>query len=541
MKAPALMRQAFGFVVTCSTMAFLQLSAEEVTGEAAKNNKVLVVKTPVLHRGDGRVTRDAVIVIADGRIRATGTDVEIPEGSRVVEIAGSSVTPGLIDANAIVDPTTIPVTSGRRRHFTPERRLPDESQQHRFPDEAQEQAREFFRRIFGGTSGQDHSDRELTEPPNPDRPRVRRPRTEENPLCVEEAHQSATTTCPVCNGGPHDNENALAPGVTRIATAEQSSEVVAHTRVIDAVNLDAPDFSRLLRGGVTTVYVSPDPSAVIGPRGAIVKTTGPRQNRILVEAGASKATMGIDPSYFGSVNRRPSRWWGMSMYVRRPTTRMGVTWVFRKAFYDAIARRSGLTLGGADTPSSAALDTLEKIVDGSVPLRIQAQRVHDISSALRLSDEFNLDFTLEGGTDAFHHLAQLKARSVPVIFGPIEDRATGIRRYTESGDLRFNTFKTLLDAGVVTALSAQDLRDEDGLARQAMYAIRFGVPLEFALSSVTSTPARILGIDGRLGTVDTGKDADLVVWNGPAFAATAMPVVVIVDGKIVVDRRRARL
>ena len=522
-------------VVTCSSTALLRLAADEVADRAAKENGVLVVKTPVLHIGDGRMEKNAVIVIADGRIRAAGTGVEVPEGARVIEIDGSAVTPGLIDANAIVEPATTPTPPRRRRHFTPENRV---------PEEAQERARAFFRRVFGSDPHAEHSDREPEEPPNPDAPRADcetdRGTSAKKPLCVEKGRHSPSATCPVCSGRPHGKENALAPGVKTIATSEQSSEVVPHTRVIDTVNLDAPDFARLLRGGVTTVYVSPDPSAVIGPRGAVVKTAGARQERILVEAGATKATMGIDPSFFGSVNRRPSRWWGMSMYVRRPTTRMGVTWVFRKAFYDTIARRSGLTLGGADTPSDAALDALEKIVDGSVPLRIQARRVHDIASALRLSDEFNLNFTLEGGTDAFRHLDQLKARSVPVIFGPIEDRATGIRRYSDRGDLRFSTFKTLLDAGIVTALSAQDLRDEDGLARQAMYAKRFGVSLEAALASVTSTPARLLGIDNRVGTVEVGKDADLVVWNGPAFAATAMPAVVIVNGQVVVDQRRAR-
>ena len=121
----------------------------------------------------------------------------------------------------------------------------------------------------------------------------------------------------------------------------------------------------------------------------------------------------------------------------------------------------------------------------------------------------------------------------------IEDRPTGIRRQSrESRGARFHTLKTLQEAGIETALSAQDLRGENGLARQAMYALRYGVPADRALASVTSIPARLLGISERIGSLEVGRDADLVIWSGRPFAATSRVLVVLIDGQVVVDRRK---
>ncbi|MEM7261191.1 MAG: amidohydrolase family protein, partial [Planctomycetota bacterium] len=258
------------------------------------------------------------------------------------------------------------------------------------------------------------------------------------------------------------------------------------------------------------------------------------------EADAVKATIGSDPTFVGSYNRTPSRWSGVSAFTRRPTTRMGVTWVFRKAFHDSLLRKEGRPAsGGADTPSEEASAKLIEVIDGKAPLRIQARALQDIQTALRVADEFGLSFILEEATDAHRCLDLLVERKMPVIYGPIYDVA-GPSPRLYSGDTqnaKLNTLTRLYKSGIRAALSAQELREEDGLARQAMYARRYGLSLEDAIAAVTSVPAEILGLDSEIGTLETGKRADLVVWNGEPFAATSQPVVVIVGGDIVVDRR----
>ena len=346
-------------------------------------------------------------------------------------------------------------------------------------------------------------------------------------------------------GYHQDDEEDVREDATGLATgvranhviSEQDSEVVPHTFVLDGLNLGSGDFDRLLRGGVTTVYASPDPSCVISPRGAILRTGGPRDRRILVPAAAVKATIGSEPSTFGNYNRRPYRN-SVSMYARRPNSRMGLTWVFRKAFYDAIRRGRGIEAYGADTADPQASAVLRNVLDGKVGLRIQARIQRDILTALRLADEFNLKFTLEDGTEAYRCIEELKAASVPVIFGPIYEHASWIRaRASEARRSRYWTFRALVEAGIPTALSAQELREEDGLARQAMYAMRFGVGFDDALRAVTDTPARLLGLDTQLGTIEPGKRADLVIWKGRPLAATSIIEAVLIDGNVVMKRR----
>ena len=426
------------------------------------------IKAQTVYIGNGQTIDNGVVLIQDGRIRAVGNEVVIPEGTSVIEIDGGCVTPGLIDANARLEQADL-IAATRER-----------------PDHTMH--------VDDGDDG-DHGD----DP-----------------------------------AGTAD----LAVGVrTSVVVSEQSSEVVPHTRVLDSLNLRSSDFDRLARGGVTTVYASPDASSVIGPRGAVLHTAGPIDRRVLVPAAAVKATIGSEPSMLETYNQRPYRS-SVSLYARRPQSRMGLTWVFRKAFYDAIRRGEGREAYGADTSSPESSAVLRDVLEGRVPLRIQARIQQDIHTALRLTEEFKLSFSLEEATEAYRCIDQLQARSVPVIFGPIYEHPRGVRaRTSESRRSRYYTFQALIEAGIPTALSAQEMREESGLARQVMYAMRFGVDPDDALQAVTQTPAQLLGLDGELGTVQSGKRADLVVWRGRPFTATSMAVVVLIDGEVVVDRR----
>jgi len=459
----------------------------------------VVIKADKVYVGDGRIVENGIVLIQDGRVRAVGPKVSIPKDATVIEAEGGCITPGLIDANARIESADM---------IAPSRRAVDTGGEIESGDET-------------ATANVDDED-------------------------VEADADLDATSGPVRQTGPTgpmhvEPDEDLPPLVSGVRSTtvinEQSSEVVPHIHVVDALDLGSRDFDRLVRGGVTTVYASPDASAVIGARGTIVHTAGPRADRILVPAAAVKATIGSEPSSLGTYNRSPSRY-STSMYVRRPNSRMGLVWVFRKAFYDAVRRRDGLDVYGADTAEPEALDVVLDIREGKVPLRIQARIQQDILAALRLAEEFDLKFTLEEATEAYRSIDELKAASVPVIFGPIYERPSGIRvRSGEGNQSRYYTFRALLEAKIPTALSAQDLREEDGLARQAMYAQRFGVSFDDALRSVTQTPARMLGLDKDLGTLDRGKRADLVLWSGTPFAATSMPQVVLIDGEVVLDRR----
>ncbi len=456
---------------------------------------VLVVRAAKLYVGDGTMIEDGVVVVRDGKIVAVGKDVAVPKGAKVIKLKKGTITPGLIDANAWIEVTDMLAPPPR-------------------------DAQTILREMFHHEDGQHHHAVGCC-----------------GSLCPKVYLHANGEKCSRC--GFPDAAPLLVVGARVSAVrAEQSSEVIPHTRVIDSVNLRSPDFERLAKGGVTSVFVAPDSAAVIGSQGAVVQTGGPMSSRVVQEVSAVKAAMGTDPSRRGMGNRMPFREM-VTFNTRRPTSRMGVTWVFRKAFYDAERFAKGVEVGGADTPSEPALRALNRIRHGEIPLRIQARMQHDITTAIRLTEEFGLRFVLEEATEAYRCLDELKEHDVPVVYGPIYVTAPGYRaRSGETNRNRLHTFAALLDAGIETALTAQELREEDGLARQAMYAMRNGLSIEQVLPAVTSTPAKLLGLDDRLGTVATGKQADLVLWSGEPFAATSSPAVVLIGGEVVVDRRK---
>jgi imidazolonepropionase-like amidohydrolase len=465
------------------------------TPDGADRPRPLVVKAQTVYVGNGRSISPAVVLIRAGRIEAVGSDVAVPDGAEVLEVAGGCLTPGLIDANARI--------------------------------EAQDMIAPRRRWSAGDAAAEADQAAPLTGlQPDAVSDRGSGPPADGLPGHVEEDDQE------------HEHDTPWASGVqNRSVIAEQSSEVVPHIRVLDALELGSRDFQRLARGGVTTIYASPDASAMIGPRGAVLHTAGPPAARVLQAVAAVKATIGSEPGSLGTYNRPPSRS-SSDLYNRRPNSRMGLVWVFRKSFYDAIRCGQGLQVYGADTADAEAHGVLLEVLQGRVPLRIQARAQRDILTALRLAEEFQLTFTLEEATEAYRCLDEIKATGTRVIFGPIYDQPSGIRAGSRDGERsRYYTFRALLERGIPTALSAHEFRDEDGLARQAMYAQRFGVGFDDALRAVTLTPAELLGLDDRLGTVEVGKRADLVLWSGRPLAADSLPVLVLIEGQVVVDRR----
>jgi imidazolonepropionase-like amidohydrolase len=483
------------------------------TPAGAGQTKVTVLKAQRILGAGPSSLDNGVILIRDGKIEAIGPSLPIPEDAKVIEIAEGVVTPGLIDACCTIG-FEIPEVAGQQ----PFTEVPGS----RNSVEPEPPPRDAI-------SGRPSLWLELAKQPEPRAPNALHNHDEGDPC-------SAT-----CGGGAWLEKQAAieaAAGVNSFQSwAEQSSEVVPHCRVIDSVNLLSNDFKRLLRSGVTTVYVSPDSASVIGARGAIVKTGGPIGNRIVRDADAIKAAMGEDPSSRGRGNVLPPLYGpAPTFHTRRPTTRMGVDWVFRKAFYDAVRAQQGLPLHGADMPPPAAVPILQKVLAGEIPLRIQARMQHDICEALRLAAEFKLNPIIEEATEAYQCLPQLKAADVPVIFGPLFMSPTGWRAAAgEADDPRLNTPKQLLDAGIPFALTAQELRDEEGLLRQGMFAVRYGLPADQALKAITATPAALLGVAKELGALQAGASADLVAWTADPFDATSRAKLVMIGGEVVYE------
>ena len=478
-----------------------------LVGSAAATEEELIRDVVILaeraHIGDGSVVEQALITIKDGTIVSVEAGATVAEDANVLRV--SDITPGMIDANARID-------------------VADASD---FPGEAPRL------QILKAMGLEEHYHGGDVCPCGTVCPAMT--------LHVEE-EMCLYCGWPEHDPHPHDpteemieslvsgNRAAGVPAPSGVVN-EQSSEVVPQFEVLDALDQGSDDFNRLLREGVTTVYVSPDSSAVIGSRGSMLKTGGPLASRY-IGAGAVKGVLGSDAYRYGSRNRSPFRTI-VSVYTRRPDSRMGVAWVFRKAFHDAFLRANGINPTGADTSSPEASRVLSQVLAGEIPLRIQARTAPDIETAFRLCGEFGLNFILEDPVEAWKRVDLLASRDVEVVFGPIYDRPSGILAGTnESRDSHLSTLRDLIDSKVDVSLSAQDLRGEEGLARQVMLAIRHGVNAGQALKLVTQNPARLLGIESMVGTIEAGKKADLVVWSGTPFSSLSRVEKVLHEGVI---------
>jgi imidazolonepropionase-like amidohydrolase len=506
----------------------------------AGNESIIVIKAGRVHTLTGAVIEHGIVVIRDGKIAALGADALTPEGAKVIDLPEGVVTPGLIDACCVVDPEMTENNFYFRQRFS-------------CPDCA-ELARRQLKASNGGASiGHDlplcsrcraaQSGAgsslwvELAE-----RARENAPAVADGTVSLNEgeheghSHGEGDVCAGVC-GGPKTARDDASPFVSvmpspRTTWAEHESEVVPYTRVMDSVNLFSNDFVRLLRSGVTTVFVSPDSASVIGARGAIVRTGGDLSRRVIRAVDAVKATVGADPILRGRSNFMPSGGYA-DIQTRRPTTRMGVDFVFRKAFYDTQRWSAGIERHGADIAPEPAFPVLKQVLGGEIPLRIQARMQHDIVTAMRLAHEFGLKFTLEEATEAYQCVPELKATGTPVIYGPIFINPRGQRDIVNEAERPvLSTPRMLLDAGIPFALTAQEMRDEESLIRQAMMASRYGLPADAALRAVTTSPAKLLGLGEEFGTLKTGADADLVVWSGDPLDAASRVRAVVIGGQL---------
>ena len=157
------------------------------------------------------------------------------------------------------------------------------------------------------------------------------------------------------------------------------------------------------------------------------------------------------------------------------------------------------------------LEALVPVVEGRVPAVMHANRARDIRAALKFGDEFKLKMILADAQDVAQVIPDLKSRNIPVILGPILDLPA---REDDAYDVIFSNAKTLYDNGIRFAIQTTDAHNARNLPYHAAMCAAFGLPKEIALRSITIAPAEIFGFADRLGSLETGKIANVIVTNG---------------------------
>jgi imidazolonepropionase-like amidohydrolase len=298
---------------------------------------------------------------------------------------------------------------------------------------------------------------------------------------------------------------------------ENGSEVTPDLRILDMVDPASRELARARQAGITTLFIEPGNRNVIGGLASIVHTHGIDRAAMTLRADvALKGVMGQGPTT-GNYSPRGTT---ATFFARRPTTRMAVVWEFRKAF------------AGAREGTSAAL---RQAMEKKLPVRVAASRATDIESLLKIADDLGLRIVLEEGQEAYKVADELAARRIPVLLRP-EFGADG----TEGSAIRLDALRILSEKGVVTALLAAQPDNPDSLLASAALAVKHGSSREEALRAVTLGPARILGVEDRIGSLEEGKDADLVVLSGDPLDVSSRVDLVLIGGRVVFDGRKAR-
>jgi imidazolonepropionase-like amidohydrolase len=313
-------------------------------------------------------------------------------------------------------------------------------------------------------------------------------------------------------------------------TNERTDPVAAHVRALDAINPADQGFRDAIGGGVLAVNVNPGSANPIGGQTVAIKCWGRTVDEmVLREPAGLKSALGENPKrVYGERNETPS-------------TRLGTAAVIRGAFVAAQNYQAKLAAAAASAAGSAAapgdsgpvdrdlkLEALGRVLRREIPWRQHCHRADDIATAMRMAREFGYDLVIDHGTEAYLLADQIAAASIPVVIGPLLTSRSKV-------ELRNRSLANpgrLAAAGVTIAITTDHpVVPIHFLIHQATLAVKEGLDPVTALRAVTIHPARIIGVDSRIGSLAAGKDADLVIWSGDPLDVMSRAERAYVDGR----------
>lgn len=309
---------------------------------------------------------------------------------------------------------------------------------------------------------------------------------------------------------------------------EVSDPITPNLRVIDAINPLDRCFKDALSAGITTVIVSPGSANPIAGQIAAIKTCGKRIDDMIVkEPLAMKFSMGENPK---SVYSESSQF---------PKTRMAVSALIRESLYKARRymedkNKAKESKSDYDLPDyDAKLEALIPVLEGKVCAHFHAHRADDIFTAIRISKEFNLNYVIVHGTEGHIIADELLKENTYVISGPF----IGDRSKSEIRELSVNSPVIMSDNGIKVAITTDHPETPiQYLLLCVSLAVGKGMPVDKALKAITIDAAKICGIDDAVGSIEVGKDADLLLFDKDPLTIGAEPKMVMLNGKIVLKK-----
>ena len=299
---------------------------------------------------------------------------------------------------------------------------------------------------------------------------------------------------------------------------ERSAPIQPGLRAIDAYNPREELLDYVRSFGVTTIHTGHAPGALISGQTMIAKT------RTTTVADAV-----VNPFFGVAATLSPKAQSGSGA----PGTRGKTYAMLREALIGAEAYKATLdNFDGEGSPPARDLakEALVSVLKGEAPLIVTANQSQDIASALRLQEEFGLKVWLDMAAEVYTLMDEVKAAGVPVLLHPTTYRAT-----SETKNLSFTTAAKLADAGIPFAIQTGFegyVPKVRVLVFEAAIAAAHGLGFERPLESITLTPAKLLGISERVGSIEVGKDGDLALFDGDPFEYTTHCTGVVIEGEV---------
>ncbi len=305
---------------------------------------------------------------------------------------------------------------------------------------------------------------------------------------------------------------------------EETDPITPQLNPIDGINPMDNTFKEAVQGGITSVCTTPGSANVMGGQCIAIKTHGRRIDTMIIKNPvASKIAFGENPkSCYGKDEKTPQ-------------TRMAIASLLRENLKKAEEYLEEMELymehEDHDKPEyDIRMESLLPVLKGEIPFKVHAHRADDIFTAIRVAKEFDIQLTLDHCTEGHLIVEELVEEGYPVIVGP----SLSERSKIELRNLTFDTAGILSNAGVnVSLMTDHPVIPVQYLPMCAGIAVKHGMKKEKAIESITINPAKALGIGDRVGSIEVGKDADIVIWDGCPLEIQSNVLYTIINGKTV--------
>jgi len=324
---------------------------------------------------------------------------------------------------------------------------------------------------------------------------------------------------------PHSHigmERAGEPNTEGEANEHQDA-ILLLTDALDSIQMDDKALKDAVEMGVLYSCVMPGSGNIIGGLSAVIRNYAASSTEALITRAGLKGAFGFNPM-------KTKAWKG-----KRPTTRMGAVAMLRSRLDEVRQKiqkyRKARGSKKEEIQFSAEDMVLRNLLSRKIRLRAHVHKIDDIAALLRLVDEFKIHVTVDHAGDVHRPeiFQELKKRKIPVVYGPIDSFAYKVElKHEDRRNVRY-----LVESGVEFGLMTDH---PVTLARQLLlqtrWFLRAGLTKQQAIELITRQNSKILGIDDRLGTLEKGKWASFVCWNGDPFDLASYPVAVYGEGQL---------